>query len=154
MKFILNFSIQDIILSGIIILITILASRKIFQKGENLDLIKEYDNFKKEFNEKNSGKKINEEEIKKRFIQFKEYVYNQAFWLVAYELGISLFFLGIILDLRDFFISLLGKLPFIIFLFCYAYVFYRFYQIQVIKSHNLAISNIRELLIHLPQQHL
>lgn len=132
--------IQQITLSVIIILITLLISNGIFQKGTNQDLIKDFEEFKKDYRK-------DKREIIKNFIEWKKYQYSQILGLTSFLVSFSMFVCSvIILSFRDILVNVIGWLPYLTLLGCDFYIIYRFCKITVPNATDISINNIKKLL--------
>ena len=83
---------------------------------------------------------------KENFIKFKEYQYNQTFWLVLFQLTFAIFLAGITISLEDLLTSIIGLYSFLTLLCCNILFIAKFCILIVPSSHNKAVENIKILL--------
>ncbi len=122
---------NQILLVGIIVVITAIYNKIIFKQDRKEDILKESKEWK--------GTREN-------FINFKEYQYNQTFQLVWAQTPFIVFSIGIIFGLMNQLTSSLGIFPILAILICFSWVFLKSYMIIVPKASKTAIRNMKEIL--------
>ena|SRR3989344_8732091 len=121
---------QQLILSGIIIVWTLIQLKLIFKKGKYCSIKKEFEKWKSSKND---------------FISFKNYQYDKTFWLVIFENSYTIFSIGLLISLKDVIINLFGFYPWIAAILCSFYILARFTKELVPKAINKSIDNMKIL---------
>jgi len=102
---------QQIILSGIIILVAIFNFRHAFPKRAHRLIQKDIEAWKGTF---------------ENLIKYKNYEYDKAFWLVIFENSFLIFIISIELALRDWISIIIGFYPWLISLLCAVFMLLHF----------------------------
>jgi hypothetical protein len=81
------------------------------------------------------------------FVEFKKYQYNHVFWQASFQLSFSIFMFGLVTIARDFFIQIIGVLPWLVWVFCSVYPLAKFSLLIIPRASNFSINNMRTILL-------
>jgi hypothetical protein len=121
---------NQILISGIIILLFFIYIKKIFKEGDKPDILLELEKWK--------GSKDN-------FIRFKKYQYNQTFLMVFGLTPFITFSFGILIGFNKEILKIIGVFPLITLLVCSLIVLSKYISL-IGGANNLSISNMKRIL--------
>lgn len=121
---------QQWILSGIILIWTVIRVKIIFPKSNPRPILQDLALWKSD---------------KESFIKFKQYQYDKTFWLVVFENSFSVFIFGLAVTLKDWIIGIIGFYPWLLILLGSTYILVRFALKVVPKAMNQSIDNMKTL---------
>jgi len=122
---------QQLIISGIVILVTLISNKIYFKKGKIEDITIEFSRWRNTL---------------ENFIQFKKYQYHQVFWQCAFQLTFTIFIISILAIFHEIIIGITGFIPLVVWMICAVYPIVKFCMRVIPRSVEKSVENIRILL--------